>query len=82
MSDVYLMLGLGLEECSQTRDYLYSGRPMQLVRYDADGPVAESDADQQIQYLLDQEDNSPALLQVQETTCHPWQVFEADWNYR
>ena len=22
------------------------------------------------------------LLQVQETTCHPWQVFEADWNYR
>jgi len=49
MSDVYLMLGLGLEECSQTRDYLYSGRPMQLV---------------------------------QETTCHPWQVFEADWNYR
>ena len=50
MSDVYLMLGLGLEECSQTRDYLASGRPMQLVRYDADGPVAESDTDQQIQY--------------------------------
>ena len=20
--------------------------------------------------------------QVQETSCHPWQVFEADWNYR
>jgi len=49
MSDVYLMLGLGLEQCPETQDYLSSGRPMQLV---------------------------------QETTCHPWQVFEADWNYR
>ena len=32
MSDVYLMLGLGLDQCSETRDYLSSGRPMQLVR--------------------------------------------------
>ena len=32
MSDVYLMLGLGLDQCSETQDYLSSGRPMQLVR--------------------------------------------------
>ena len=31
MSDVYLMLGLGLDQCSETQDYLSSGRPMQLV---------------------------------------------------
>jgi len=49
MSDVYLMLGVGLDQCHETQDYLQSGRPMQLV---------------------------------QETSCHPWQVFEADWNYR
>ena len=36
MSDVYLMLGLGLDQCSETQDYLSSGRPMQLVGHNAD----------------------------------------------
>ena len=31
MSDVYLMLGVGLDQCHETQDYLQSGRPMQLV---------------------------------------------------
>ena len=31
MFDVYTMLGLGLEKCSMTQEYLTSGRAMQLV---------------------------------------------------
>ena len=31
MFDVYTMLGLGLEKCSLTQEYLTSGRAMQLV---------------------------------------------------
>ena len=83
MSDVYLMLGLGLDQCSETQDYLSSGRPMQLVGHNADSwywwwlfAYIQLLEKKKIQSLKIE------LLQVQETTCHPWQVFEADWNYR